>query len=215
MCRMVGFSFETNHEVGHLFRHLQKMAQFGKNSPHNHGWGVYALKDETVIYYRSPRPAYEENLPPLNARVGIIHARKASEHLPVSFLQLHPFIDNKGKAFCHNGTIYDISFVSIESDSFAYFTKIKDFLSHEELAEKVRDVAKSYKHTGMNFLMVNEDELIVYCGYSENADYYTLWYDDSSGFVVASEPMNETFKPMENRNMFVVRNGKIQKVLKA
>ncbi|MGB9789241.1 MAG: class II glutamine amidotransferase [Thermotoga caldifontis] len=214
MCRMVGFSFKTNRQMDVLFRHLQHMAQFGKNAPHGHGWGIYALKDEAVIYHRSLKPAYEDEIVPLKASVGILHARKASEHLPVSFLQLHPFIDNRAKAFCHNGTIYDIPFVSIESDTFAYFMKIKDFLTYDELVQKVRSVADRYKHTGMNFLMVNDRELIVYCGYSENEDYYTLWYSDEDGFVVASEPLNETFKPMGNRTMFVVKDGVIEKILK-
>uniref|UniRef100_A0A832I6J2 Glutamine amidotransferase type-2 domain-containing protein n=1 Tax=Pseudothermotoga hypogea TaxID=57487 RepID=A0A832I6J2_9THEM len=214
MCRMVGFCFETNQEINGFFEHLQRMAKMGKNAPHNHGWGIYALFDDAVIYYRSPKSVYEEELIPLKARVGILHARKASEHLPVSFMQLHPFIDNHGKAFCHNGTIYDIPFVSIESDTFSYFVKIKDFSSYEELAERIRNVAEGYRHTGMNFLMVNDDELIVYCGYSQNEDYYTLWYDDGWGFVVASEPMNDNFKPMENRTMLVVKDGRIEKVLR-
>ncbi len=211
---MVGFCFETNQEINDLFEHLQRMAKTGKNAPHNHGWGIYALMDEAVIYYRSPKPVYEDELIPLKSRVGILHARKASEHLPVSFIQLHPFIGNHGKAFCHNGTIYDVPFVSIESDTFFYFMKIKDFSSHDELAERIRKVAQSYKHTGMNFLMINEDELIVYCGYSQNEDYYTLWYNDENGFVIASEPMGDDFKPMENRMMFVVRDGRVRKVIK-
>ncbi|MFN3284638.1 MAG: class II glutamine amidotransferase, partial [Pseudothermotoga sp.] len=77
-----------------FFKHLQLMAQNGKGSPHNHGWGVYALKGGAVIYYRSSKPAYEEEIVPFSAEVGIFHARKASEHLPITFLQLHPFIDN-------------------------------------------------------------------------------------------------------------------------
>jgi len=86
VCRMVGFCFETNQEINGFFEHLQRMAKMGKNAPHNHGWGIYALFDDAVIYYRSPKSVYEEELIPLKARVGILHARKASEHLPVSFI---------------------------------------------------------------------------------------------------------------------------------
>lgn len=211
---MIGFSFETARDVNPFFRHLQWMAQRGKNAPHNHGWGIYALEGDALIYHRSPKPVYEESLPFIKAKIGIIHARKASEHLPVTFLQLHPFIDNKGKAFCHNGTIYDIPTLTIESDTFAYFMKIKDFSTHEDLARKITEVARSFKHTGMNFFMVNNDELIVYCGYSDNKDYYTLWYYDVDGFIVSSESMHEGFKPIDNRTLIVVKDGKIRKVVK-
>lgn len=214
VCRMIGFSFKDEVDIVPFFKHLQLMAQKGKNAPHNHGWGIYAFENDVVIYHRSPRPVYEESLLPLKARIGILHARKASEHLPVTLLQLHPFIDNKGKAFCHNGTIYDIPNLSIESDTLAYFTTIKDFSSHEELAHKVADVAMRYRHTGMNFLMINGEELIVYCGYSGNEDYYTLWYRDGDDFIVSSEPMDESFKPIGNRTLIVVKEGLVQKVLK-
>ncbi|HOJ89146.1 MAG TPA: class II glutamine amidotransferase [Pseudothermotoga sp.] len=214
MCRMIGFSFDKQTVVTVLFEHLQHMAQRGKGAPHNHGWGLYALKDDAVVYYRSPRPAYEETIVPFSAQVGIMHARKASEHLPVTFLQLHPFIDNKGKAFCHNGTIFDIPQFSIESDTYSYFVRIKDYQDYQQLSENVKTVTHSYRHTGMNFLMVDGERLIVYCGYSENADYYTLWYDDSNGFVVCSEPMSHSFKPMENRSLFVIENGKLITTLK-
>lgn len=211
---MIGFSFKDERGIDAFFKHLQFMAQKGKNAPHNHGWGIYALRDGVVIYHRSPRPVYEESLMPLKVKIGILHARKASEHLPVTFLQLHPFIDNRGKAFCHNGTIYDIPNVSIESDTLAYFMAIKDFSSHEELARKIADVAARYRHTGMNFLMVNDDELIVYCGYSGNEDYYTLWYRDEDGFIASSEPMDESFKPIDNRTLIAVKDGRMQKILK-
>ncbi len=211
---MIGFSFEKERSVDVFFEHLQLMAQSGKGAPHNHGWGVYALKDSAVVYYRSPKPVYEEQIVTFSAKVGIFHARKASEHLPITFLQLHPFIDNRGKAFCHNGTIYDINYSSIDSDTYSYFVKVKDFSTYEDLALKVAKVAEEYRHTGMNFLMINDDELIVYCGYSDNKDYYTLWYNDKDGFVVSSEPMNESFKPMDNRTIFVVKKAKIEKTLK-
>lgn len=211
---MIGFSFENERSVDMFFRYLQFMSQNGQNAPHNHGWGLYSIKNGTVIYYRSPKPAYEEELPAFSAKVGIFHARKASEHLPVTFLQLHPFIDNKGKAFCHNGTIYGIDLYTIESDTYSYFMKVKDFYTYEDLAHRVATVAEKYRHTGMNFLMVNNEELIVYCGYSENKEYYTLWYEDKDGFVVSSQPMSQSFKPMDNRTIFVVIDGKIERTLK-
>ncbi len=214
VCRMIGFSFEKEQNVDVFFKHLQLMAQSGKGAPHNHGWGVYALKDGEVIYYRSPKPVYEEDLPSFSAQAGIFHARKASDHLPVTFLQLHPFIDNQGKAFCHNGTIYDIPFHFIESDTYSYFLKVRQFNSYEELLEKIKYVAQNYRHTGMNFLMMNKNDLVVYCGYSTNQDYYTLWYTDKNGFVVCSEPMSDDWIAMENRTVLVVRSGKIIKKLK-
>ncbi|WP_171816320.1 class II glutamine amidotransferase [Thermotoga profunda] len=212
VCRMIGFSFETEQDVGVFFKHLQSMAQNGKSAPHNHGWGVYAIKDNAVIYYRSPRPAYEEEMTSFPAKIGIFHARKASEHLPITFLQLHPFIDNRGKAFCHNGTIYDIEYSSIDSDTYSYFLKIKDFSNYEDLTNKIGEIAQNYRHTGMNFLMINNDELVVYCGYSGNKDYYTLWYRDTNGFVVSSEPMDQRFKPIDNKTLLVVKDGKIEQL---
>ncbi|HBT25093.1 MAG TPA: hypothetical protein DEA58_00155 [Pseudothermotoga sp.] len=213
VCRMIGFSFKSERSIDDFFAHLQNMAKNGKFAPHDHGWGIYALNGENVVYHRSQRPIFDDTFPSLKLNAGIIHARKASEHLPVSILQVHPFIDNCGKAFCHNGTIYDIPFHFIESDTYSYFFKIRQFNSYEELLEKIAYVAQNFKHTGMNFLMMNKNDLLVYCGYNTNADYYTLWYNDKNGFVVCSEPMNNDYVPMENKTMFVVKDGRIVRKL--
>ncbi|MEJ5229441.1 MAG: hypothetical protein WHT65_05520 [Pseudothermotoga sp.] len=206
---MIGFSFKDEKPVERFFTHLQYMAKNGKFSPHDHGWGIYGLKDGHVVYHRSEKPVFDDSFPFVKLKTGIIHARKASEHLPVSVLQIHPFIDDSGKAFCHNGTVYDIPFDFIESDTYSYFLAIKKFSSYEELREKIADVAKNYRYTSMNFLMINKGDLIVYCGYSTNPDYYTLWYKNREGFVVCSEPMGDDYLPMENKTIFVVRDGEI------
>ncbi|MGJ8454049.1 class II glutamine amidotransferase [Pseudothermotoga sp. U03pept] len=213
MCRMIGFSFKDERPVDEFFVHLQRMAKNGKHAPHNHGWGIYALNGEDVVYHRSEKAAFDDTFPSVKLKVGIIHARKASENLPVTILQIHPFIDGCGKAFCHNGTIKDIPFHFIESDTYSYFSKLRQFSSYEELRERIAHIAKNYSYTSMNFLMINRDELIVYCGYSTNEDYYTLWYSNDEGFVVCSEPMNGDYFPMANQTIFVVRYGEIVKTL--
>ncbi len=184
------------------------MAVSGINSPHNHGWGMYSLDEDVVVYYKSEKPVFEDKLADLNCSIGIMHARKSSEGLSTTFLQLHPFIDNRGKAFCHNGTIYDLIPAKI-SDTYSYFNLVKGFQTYENLAAILSKLANSFRFTSLNFLMVHGDKLVVYCRYSQLPDYYTLWYGDEEGFVVASEPMNEKFKPLENQTLLVVHKGSI------
>ncbi len=208
MCRMIGFSFNSQADVSDLFRQIKTMAKHGKHSPHQDGWGLYLLCQEGVIYYRTATGVQDKQIPHLEAFAGLMHVRKASEGLPITFLQAQPFIDNNGKAFCHNGTIHDLPLCSIKSDSYSLFRKIRNFQSHAELLDILRTLDE-YNYTSLNFLLMDSTNLIAYCAYRKNPSYYTLWYSTTKGIVVSSEPLNADFQPMENHSLLIAREGEL------
>lgn len=231
MCRMAGFSSKNGIKIFQLMElisSVKHMAQFGLEAPHKDGWGIAAFSDIDKILYKSVRPIYEDDyifcphitsiptsISNQNYKIGIIHARLASEGLPKTTLQLHPFYIN-GKYFSHNGTIKSALRKNIyDSDTFEYFENISSFNSLIELAELVDAYGKKNDYSGMNFLMIDEIKNVLYvcCFYkpsAKNEKYYTLYYHClNDTFIVYSEKINADLLPMSNGEIFKVANGQI------
>ncbi|MFN6991911.1 MAG: class II glutamine amidotransferase, partial [Fervidobacterium sp.] len=170
MCRMAGFSSRSKANLTYVIKVVQHMAEYGLEAPHNDGWGLIALSYSHKLLYQSITPIYKDPsiLQLTDAieyneyKIGIVHARLASEGLPKTTLQLHPFQINN-RYFAHNGTIKTSLRKNIyNSDTFEYFEKIASFKSLNELAELVKSYAKKHTFTGMNFLMVDEIDKALY-----------------------------------------------------
>ncbi|QTA37487.1 hypothetical protein JYK00_07050 [Thermosipho ferrireducens] len=208
MCRMLGFSFKDKQNVNDLFKNLQDMAQFGIKSPHPHGAGIFAVNGNEILYHKWEKPIFDLKICLPEFEIGIMHARKASPNFPITYLQLHPFIDEKGKAFCHNGTIYTANRQNIfKSDSFDYFVSIKDFETIKELIQNIQKFRAGHKYTGINFLMTFDKKLFAYCDYKEDPVYYTMWFSEKG--VVSSEKLNDFFIPMKKGELIIFERGKI------
>ncbi|MGC8902105.1 MAG: class II glutamine amidotransferase [Fervidobacterium sp.] len=219
MCRMAGFSFNTPQNISNIIGFTKIMAQFGIESPHNDGWGCVLSDGSKTLQYKSIKPIYQDDLGLTKIdeefKIGIIHARLASKGLPKTTLQLHPF-HKKGMYFAHNGTIKSAKRENVyQSDTYEYFENISEFKSLYELAKNIESFAKENEFTGMNFIIFDEIEetLYVCCLYKDtpkNREYFTLhYYEEDGNFIVYSEKYSPHFKPMENGEIFKIRDGKI------
>ena len=144
----------------------------------------------------------------------MIHARKASDNLEKTFLQLHPYFINN-TFFCHNGTIYMDKINNIfGTDSFEYFKALYGFSDINDLKERIKLFISKNNYSGINFLMIKNNELYVFCGYTRTKDYFTLWYTENDiGFIVASEKINDSFMPFENGMLAKIVNGKMENII--
>ncbi|MDN5325033.1 MAG: hypothetical protein PWP02_743 [Thermosipho sp. (in: thermotogales)] len=208
MCRMIGFSFQRDSSINNLFKSLQDMSKNGLKSPHPHGFGIYALNEKNeVLFHKFEEPIYEKEISFPNLKIGIIHARKASPNFPIGFLQIHPFVDDKGTAFCHNGTIFTLERNNIfKSDSYDYFYKIKDFNTIDELSKKLKQFIQENEFTGINFLMLKNNKLYAFCYYNKDPEYYTMWHSEN---IVSSESLGLNFKMVKRGELLIFDNGKL------
>lgn len=213
MCRMIGYSFKEKKvkNVDFLFEHLKTMSKNGLKSPHNHGWGIATkISKKEVFFHKSITPVFNENNYNFKGYMGIMHSRKASDHLGKNIFQLHPYLIDD-TFFCHNGTIRSIDPKNIfGTDSFEYFSYIYPLENIEDLKEKINNFSEKNEYSGINFLMMKDDYLYALCKYKENKEYFTLWYkEEEKGVIVTSEKIDETFSPFENNQLFIIKNGEI------
>lgn len=227
VCRMAAFSVKGCEDISWVVEYVKQMAHFGKKGPHCDGWGYVLLNRNKKIEYKSILPAYEDQKSPkLNDekfKMGIVHARLASNGLDKTRLQLHPFYKD-GKYFAHNGTIVTASRQNpFNSDTYDFLEHVSSYASFDELVKSVREYGEVNEFSGMNFLMINElsDELYVGCYYApsqENEDYFTFYYgcDDERFFVFSERPVNDysgipssQYNSMRNGEIFKVSSGKI------
>ncbi|MBO8139071.1 MAG: hypothetical protein J7J43_07935 [Thermosipho sp. (in: Bacteria)] len=208
MCRMIGFSFKNDTLINDLFKSLQDMSKNGLKSPHLHGFGIYAINEyNEVLFHKFEEPIYEKEVSFPSLKIGIIHARKASPDFHIGFLQIHPFIDRNGTAFCHNGTIHTLKRENIfKSDSYEYFLKIKNFTDTNDLSKKLKTFIQENEFTGLNFLMIKDDKLYAFCYFNKDPEYYTMWHSEN---VISSESLGSNFKMVKKGELLIFENGKL------
>ena len=219
MCRMAAFSTVSKVSVLNVFKHVSEMAINGKGSPHNDGYGIVILDDVRKYEYKSLTPIYEDVLganllKDIYGSCGIIHARKASDGIPVGVQQLHPFYI-EGKYLAHNGTITDADKSNpFKSDTYDFFYNIFKFKTFNELLGNIKKYIDIHDFSGMNFFILDEldGSLYVGCIYNCNEDYFTLHYKlDQLGFFVYSEKVinEEPMTSMRNGQVLKIKDGKI------
>jgi len=217
MCRMAAFSLLNNVCVSEVFDKVSLMAKDGRGAPHNDGYGLIILNDSMKYEYKSIKPIYEDTnfkmlCEKISGKIGIIHARKASPGIPIGLQQLHPFYI-EGKYLAHNGTIRNANRSNLfNSDTYDFFLSIHNFRDFVSLLNNVKAYVEAHDFSGINFLLLDEldNSLYVGCIYMGDTDYFTLHYKaDKTGFFVYSEDLYDSLAPMENGQIFKVRNGEI------
>jgi len=153
MCRMIGFSFQRDSSINNLFKSLQDMSKNGLKSPHPHGFGIYALNEKNeVLFHKFEEPIYEKEISFPNLKIGIIHARKASPNFPIGFLQIHPFVDDKGTAFCHNGTIFTLKRNNIK---YSFPKKVLKEASDIDTAINSKEIDRRKDFRNLNIITID------------------------------------------------------------
>ena len=230
MCRLLGIygkvkdwhdivlSFSKQAETGHV-------PELEKNKPgHKDGWGMAISNDRQTAMVPLIRqlgsacesPGYREALQALPGQpaVFLCHLRKASDTVPITLSNAHPFFHN-GWTFIHNGTIFkaaslprdkDFVLTSDDSDSehlFQYLlTEINNRRRNQSISRAIADAisAMSLDYTAINFMLSNGRELYTVRRFKKHEDHYTLYYYEMpEGIILCSEPVESAW--LENSDL--------------
>ncbi len=223
MCRLLGIYGQVDfwQEIALGFR---RQAEFGHIPPvedmepgHKAGWGMAGSnRDKTAMVPIIRRlgsalesERYRQALTAMDRVPDVFlgHLRKASDNIPVTQANVHPFFHD-GWAFIHNGTVYgaealprDISLISTSDDSdteYLFHYLLTAITAHsnnkkigETLAIAVSSLAADY--TAVNSMLSNGDDLYIICRYKTWGSYYTLhYYALPTGVIICSEPIESS-----------------------
>jgi predicted glutamine amidotransferase len=223
MCRLLGIYGQV-HFWQEIVLGFRRQAQFGNIPPvesmepgHKDGWGMArSSKDKTAmvpIIRRLGSALESERYRQAVSSMDVVpdvflgHLRKASDNIPVTLANAHPFFHD-GWAMIHNGTIYgaealprDASLIptSDESDTEYFFyyllTAIMTNPMNTGICETLAMAVSSLKadYTAVNSMLSYGEDLYVISGYKTWADYYTLHcYPLPTGVIISSEPIESS-----------------------
>jgi len=220
MCRLLGIYGQTDNwrEVVMAFR---QQAESGKLPPvdkltpgHKDGWGMTISNREQTAMVPLTRqlgsandsPCYQQAVYALPEPPGVFlcHLRKASDTIPITRSNAHPFFHN-GWAFIHNGTVYRapslprdpaLVFTSEDSDTehlFHYLlTKIQDRPHDKTITSAIKEAVSSITcdYTALNLILSNGKAVYALRCFTQYEDYYTLYYHRlPAGVIISSEPI--------------------------
>jgi predicted glutamine amidotransferase len=209
-----------------------------KGAGHKDGWGMAIANSRQtamVALIRQMGSAYgsacfREAVHALPEQPGILlcHLRQASENIPVTPSNTHPFVHN-GWGLIHNGTVYqarnlprdpDLVFTSQDSDTehlFHYLlTKIKPDPAGKTLSQTIADAVGSIglDYTALNLMLSNGRELYVIRNFKVHADYYTLYCCRlKDGVIICSQPIepdgfaSQQWTLMDNRSLIKIHGS--------
>jgi glutamine amidotransferase len=205
--------------VAQLLDSFQLMAQ-NKNEKHEHwddpnyvhgdGWGVvikrlgkFECYKKDIACWQDPRFA---DFYKVKTDFMMLHARKASPGIPISYEFTHPFQENSWY-FCHNGTIYDFQ-TKEKSDAQQLFALIlHNMKTCKNAVEAIRTTVKSIReYSALNFILAKDDRVYVLNMYGkygkESPEYYTMKYLQGEKFTIVSSESLQNFgddwEKMEN-----------------
>jgi len=219
MCRLLGIYGQTDiwREIALAF---SQQAEFGHIPPgetqkpgHKDGWGITMThQGQTAMtpVIRQLGSAHEASpyRDAINAVSGtpeivLCHLRKASDIIPITLANAHPFIHN-GWAIIHNGTVFNAESLlrdpgfkttSDGSDTEHFFhyllTKMENTLPGRmarTIANAVASIDTDY--SALNCILSNGRELYAIRQYRKWDDYYTLYtYRLPGSIVISSQPV--------------------------
>ena len=196
--------------------------ELNRNNPnfiHGDGWGIVIGKSGGLESYKKPiacwkDPKFDEYRD-INTDFIMLHARKASSHIPISYEFTHPF-EKDGWYFCHNGTIYDFKGIKEKSDSKQLFKMILNSLAHSSSVVEaiLKTVRKRRNFSSLNFILANNDKAYVLIMYGKNdkgmeyPKYYTMKYLAKEYYaIISSEHLpsfDDEWREIENKTILVL-----------
>ena len=219
MCRMLGIYGQTDNwrEIALAF---SEQAETGAVPPgedqkpgHKDGWGITMTNQD----HRAMMPVMRQlgsalegscyrdaiNATSEPPRILLCHLRKASDIIPITLANAHPFMHN-GWAIIHNGTVFNaeslhrnpgLSTTSDGSDTEHFFhyllTRIENTLPDgmaPVIAEAVASIETDY--SALNCILSNGRELFAMRHYRHWEEYYTLYtYTLPGSIIISSQPV--------------------------
>jgi predicted glutamine amidotransferase len=238
MCRLLGIYGQTDiwREIAVAFG---QQAQSGHIPPgdnhepgHKDGWGIAMTNQDKTAMIPVIRQlgsahgssSYREAIyaTPATPDVLLCHLRKASDIIPITLANVHPFIHN-GWAIIHNGTVFNaeslprdpgFNATSDGSDTehlFHYLlTKIETSPPGQSVARAIANAVASINvdYSGLNCILSNGRELYAIRQYRKWQDYYTLYtYTLPGSLVISSQPVElpqlkpDNWRPLSNSRL--------------
>jgi predicted glutamine amidotransferase len=223
MCRLLGIYGQVDFWQD-IVLGFRRQAEFGNLPPvegvdpgHKDGWGMARSSKNSAAMVPITRrlgsameaESYQKAVTSEDGvpEVFLGHLRKASEDIPVTLANAHPFFHD-GWAFVHNGTVYEaeslprdatLTPTSDESDTEYLFHYLLSTLLTlprnpnigEILAIAVSSLTTDY--TSVNSMLSNGEDLYVISQYKKWEDYYTLnGYILPEGVIISSEPIESS-----------------------
>jgi len=185
---------------------LLHMSLHGKKAPHRDGFGcAYLDRSGRMAVHRWGKEDLDRvpdgllgDLDP-GTTLLIAHVRKASPEYGARLTdeEAHPFAV-AGLVLAHNGTIRDAEALDpapgIDSQRLArWLSRAWQPRTPEALAWALKELlAQVRDYTAVNLLLTEGASLYAFCCYTQDSDYYTLWYRVAGEAVtVASEPLDD------------------------
>lgn len=221
MCRLLGIYGQVD-GWRDLVAGFSRLAETGHLPPvehitpgHQDGWGMTIANSKQtamVPWVRQLGSAYQsagfrqalESLPG-QPNVLLCHLRKASDTIPISLPNAHPFVHN-GWAFIHNGTIFqseslprdsDLVLTSDGSDSEHFFqyllTGIRNRRPDQAVSAAIIEAvaALSRDFNAINFILSNGRDLYALRCFRQYETHFTLYsYQSAAGAAICSEAID-------------------------
>ncbi len=233
MCRLLAFASRTDVTLTELLGR-RSLAQFTAVSRrHTDGWGFAWAEQDRVRTYRYADPAHLSPEFALVSRqhrtdLGLAHVRRATDGLPISLENTHPFTDGR-MAMAHNGAIRPADALdalvppelqgdlqgTTDSERYALATFGAARLDGpaQALASTADRIASGFEHTSVNAILITDSELVAVSRYRPEAEareaereYYHLRYRITrDAVVVASSGWGRGWRTLGNGEMLVVQ----------
>lgn len=180
---------------------------------HNDGWGIVTKRNGKLELYKKAVSCWEDpkykKYYEMDIDFLILHARKATPNMPISYSFTHPFEKN-GWLFCHNGTIHDLTEQKDKSDSERFFEMILDAMKDEtEVTTAIKiALSKVKSYSAINFILANDNKAYILNKFQEYPQYYTMKYFATKSIVMVSserlQHFNDAWKELGNNNLAIL-----------
>jgi len=189
--------------------HDHEFRERGDEFVHDCGWGVVFREDDALTRERSARYCVDDpsfaRLAEVRTDLVVLHARRTPRRETISESNSHPFIARTLRttwAFCHNGTVNDVSQLSPDDslanpdpvDSEVLFhhllRRLDPGLTQASLLETMGEITD---FTALNCFLATPDAVYAYARVAADTTrprYYELWQGVGDAVMLASsEPI--------------------------
>ncbi len=182
MCRFIAVISRREFAVEEYVDILERMARYGKKSPHRDGWGVWIKNSRGEFLHKETIPIWERKIkvfPP--AKILFAHARKKGSGASVGLTNTHPFVRDDA-VFMHNGVVV-VEHPDVLGDTDS--EKLFMHLIHGDVIKTLRQLSES-EFSSMNSVLYRSGEIYVIRFARKNPDYYTIFIKNNGDKIIVS-----------------------------
>jgi len=167
-----------------------------------HGFGMALRTSGRWERYRSLTPIWEDSRPlPRRVEALVVHARSAFRNEGIDVENNMPFYRGD-LSFVFNGELRGVRLKATGRIGAEKIFQVILEQGHElskALAATDRLVRSRSRYVrAMNVALTDGSAIYAHCRFAERPDYFTLHYRMGDVSGVSSEPLDESFQPMEN-----------------